>query len=97
MQSFMAFLIAASGFLKFKSANGVTDWVEYRKYIADTFLTFLASLLRRPAPDTSPLDASPRVSLDRLPVRCDVHTSFRPPRRVRGAWRKQIPDLPSAV
>ena len=40
MQSFMTFLIAASGFLKFKSANGVTDWVEFRKYIANTLIRF---------------------------------------------------------
>ena len=40
MLSFVTFLIAASGFLKFKSANGVTDWVEFRKYIANTLLRF---------------------------------------------------------
>ena len=40
MHGSMTFFIAASGFLKFKSANGVSDWVKFRRYTANTLLRF---------------------------------------------------------
>ena len=40
MRSITTFLIVTNRILKFKSANGVTDWVEFRKHIADTLLRF---------------------------------------------------------
>ena len=40
MHGSMTFFIVASGFLKFKSANGVSDWVKFRKYVANTLVRF---------------------------------------------------------